>query len=181
MVVGWLLHCIVLLSIVLHLQRFHNIIQVKSYCFYIDTNTTLLFTIYSLSLKQCCGNVVTPTLLFYFHYLVYYENSCHMCLYHKNISNWSCLGMAILTRSDSTRTDPPCPARVLPAPQRWRGGYGLKKFALTLGSRRERILSDPPRPAYIYKNAIRVTHTHTHIYIYIYIYIVIYIYIYITI
>ena len=41
-----------------------------------------------------------------------------------------------------------CPVEVV-------GRLRVKKFAPTLGSGRERILSDPPRPAYIYKNAIR--------------------------
>ena len=63
-----------------------------------------------------------------------------------------------------------CPVEVV-------GRLRVKKFAPTLGSGRERILSDPPRPAYIYKNAIRAfifipTYIYknairvTHIYIY---------------
>ena len=46
--------------------------------------------------------------------------------------------------------DPTRPARVLPTPQRWRGGYGLKN--LGRGGNGYYLT----RPAYIYKNAIRV-------------------------
>ena len=46
--------------------------------------------------------------------------------------------------------DPTRPARVLPTPQRWRGGYGLKN--LGRGGNGYYLT----RPTYIYKNAIRV-------------------------
>ena len=72
--------------------------------------------------------------------------------------------MAILNRSDPPCMGFTCSVEVAERLQ-------VKEFALSPGAGQGRILSNPPRLADIYKNAMRVTHTHTHTHTHTYIYI----------